>query len=244
MINIVIPLAAGKFDTENENFLYPLPLIDIRGKALIEYLLENLNGIEEEKKFIFIVKETDCKQYHLDSMLNQLVENSIIVKLKNQTKGAVCSVLYAIDELDKNEELIIVNSDQVIDINYNLILESLRTADGGLITFDAVHPRWSFARLMDDKVVETAEKNPISNHAIAGFYYFKKAADFITGAFNVIKFDENYNGNYYTSSVYNQLILEGKNILTVNIPKEKYHSFYSPQKIREFEEFLKTGYHG
>ena len=239
MLNIVIPLAAGKFDTDNENFLYPLPLIDIRGKALIEYLLENLNRITQDKKFIFILKETDCKKYHLDSMLNQLVENVTIVKLKNQTKGAICSVLYSIDEIDKNEELLIVNSDQVIDINYNEAIKALSLFDGGLITFTAVHPRWSFIRVSDDKVVETAEKNPISNKAIAGFYYFKKAQDFIDGAFNVIKFDDNFNGSYYTSSVYNQLILKGKEIGFYHIDSNLYHSFYSPQKLKEFEEYLK-----
>lgn len=243
MLNIIIPLAAGKFDTDNEDFLYPLPLIDIRGKALIEYLLENLNGIAQDKKFIFILKETDCKKYHLDNMLNQLVDDAFIVRLKNQTKGAICSVLYSIDEIDKNEELLIVNSDQIIDIDYNKALKELKSFDGGLITFNSVHPRWSFVRISEDKVVETAEKNPISNKAIAGFYYFKRAIDFIEGAFNVIRFDDNFNGNYYTSSVYNQLILKGKEIGFYHIDSNLYHSFYSPQKLKEFEEYLKLNHH-
>ena len=242
MLNIVIPLGSGKFDTDNENFLYPLPLIDIQGKALIEYLLENLNAIEEEKRFVFIVKESDCKQFHIDNVLKQLVKNSEIVRVKGQTKGAVCSVLFAIDEIEKDEELIIVNSDQVIETDYNNVLERLRTYDGGVIAFNSVHPRWSYIRTNGDTVVETAEKNPISNKAIAGFYYFKKTEDFINGAFNVIKFDDNYNGNYYSSSIFNQLVLKGKNIGFVEIPKEQYHSFYSPQKIKEFEEFLKLNY--
>lgn len=239
MLNIIIPLASKKFETDNENFLYPLPLIDIKGKALIEYLLENLNAIKEEKRFVFIVKDQDCKQFHLDSVLKQLVENSAIVKIQGQTKGAICSVLYAIDNLDIDEELIVVNSDQVIETDYNDVLDYLRDYDGGVITFNSVHPRWSYIRTIENQVVETAEKNPISNKAIAGFYYFKKAQDFVSGAFNVIKFDEQHNGNYFTSSVFNQLILRGKNIGFKEILKEKYYSFYSPQKIKEFEDFLK-----
>ena len=80
MLNIIIPLASKKFETDNENYLYPLPLIDIKGKALIEYLLENLDAIKEEKRFIFIVKDQDCKQFHLDSVLKQLIENSTKLK--------------------------------------------------------------------------------------------------------------------------------------------------------------------
>lgn len=240
MLNIIIPLGSGKFDTDNENYLYPLPLIDIQGKALIEYLHENLNEIKKEKKFIFIVRDADCKQYHLDNVIKQLDNNSTIVRINGQTKGAVCSVLTAIDEIDKDEELIIVNSDQIINVDYNIVLEQLRAYDGGMITFNSVHPRWSYIRINNESVVETAEKNPISNKAIAGFYYFKKAKEFLNGAFNVIKFDENYNGSYYTSSVFNQLILNRKNIGYVEIPRQHYHSFYSPQKIKEFEELLKS----
>ncbi|WP_256011171.1 glycosyltransferase family 2 protein [Desertivirga xinjiangensis] len=241
MINIVIPLAASKLDDDNENFLYPLPLVDIQGRALIEYLLENLNKIDDEKRFIFVLKQSDCKRFHLDNTLRQLVNSSTFIRINGQTKGAVCSILLSIDNIEKSDELIIVNSDQVIDVDYNIVLNKFRTvnADGGLITFPSVHPRWSFVRLDNHVVVETAEKNPISNKAIAGFYYFKKAIDFIEGAFDVIKFDDNVLGNYYTSSVYNQMILNGKKIETFEIPKDAYHSFYSPQKIKEFEEFLK-----
>ena len=52
--------------------------------------------------------------------------------------------------------------------------------DGGVIVFDSVHPRWSFVRV--DKagfVIETAEKRPISRLATAGFYYFRRGADFV-----------------------------------------------------------------
>ena len=96
----------------------------------------------------------------------------------------------------------------------------------------------SFVKIVNDLVVQTAEKNPISNHAIAGFYYFKNGIDFINGAFNVIRYDDNYNGNYFTSAVYNQLILAGKKIKTYQIQNDEYHSFYSIQKLKEFEEHL------
>jgi dTDP-glucose pyrophosphorylase len=242
MLNIIVPLASRSFDSDNENFLYPLPLIDIQGQALIEYSLDNLNKIAGDKRFTFIVKESDCNQFHIDNTLNLLVMDSTIVKVKGLTKGAVCSILLAIDHIDNNDELLIVNSDQVIEIDYNEVLTYFRdiNADGGVITFNSVHPRWSFVKIENELIVQTAEKNPISNKAIAGFYYFKKSIDFIEGAFNVIAYDENYMGNYYTSSVYNQLILKGKKINNFEISKSQYHSFYTPQKIKEFEDFLKS----
>jgi dTDP-glucose pyrophosphorylase len=240
MINIIIPLALKKLADENSFSQYPLPLLDIKGKPLIEYVLDNLNKIKEEKKFIFIVNDDDCQKYHIDNMLKLLVTNSTIIKVKGSTKGAICSILMAIDHIDKDEDLVIVNSDQVIDCDYSKVLAEFRKddIDGGVITFQSVHPRSSFVKIVNDLVVQTAEKNPISNHAIAGFYYFKNGIDFINGAFNVIRYDDNYNGNYFTSAVYNQLILAGKKIKTYQIQNDEYHSFYSIQKLKEFEEHL------
>jgi dTDP-glucose pyrophosphorylase len=241
MINIVVPLASSNSFDNNNSFNYPLQLTDVKGKALIEYVLGNINEIDEPKRFIFIVEDEYCDKYHIDNMLKLIVNDCSIVKLKGKTKGAICSILMGIDDIDLNEELIIINSDQIIDCDYNKILSDFRSkkADGGVITFRSVHPRWSYIRIFNDKVIQTAEKNPISNNAIAGFYYFKKAMNFFEGAFNVIKYDENYNNNYFTSSVYNQLILDEKYIVHYLIESEKYYSFYSAQKLKEFEEYLK-----
>lgn len=242
MLNIVIPLASINSNDENSIYnYYPLPLTDIKGKALIEYVLDDIRKIEEPKRVIFIVNADDCHKYHLDNMLEIIVEDCLIVKLRGKTRGAVCSILMGIDNIELEEELVIINSDQVIDCDYNLILSEFRSnkADGGVITFNSVHPRWSYVRVFENKVVQTAEKKPISNTAIAGFYYFQKAIDFIEGAFSVIKYDDSYNGNFYTSSVYNQMILGDKRILHYLIDSRKYHSFYSSQKLKEFEEYLK-----
>ena len=240
MINIVIPIASNKLHDENEIFQYPLPLIEILGKSIIEYSLEGLKNIDDVAKFIFILKEEDCNKYHFDNSLKLIIPDCSIVKLKSQTKGAVCSILMAIDLLDKDSEMLIINYDQFLDYKIDKIINYFRcrNADGGLLTFKSIHPRWSFARVIGDDVLETAEKNPISNFAIAGFYYFKKASDFIEGAFNIIRYDEKYNNYFYTSSVFNQMILKNKVVKNYTIPLSVYYSFYSPQKIKEFEHYL------
>jgi NDP-sugar pyrophosphorylase family protein len=240
MINVVIPIASNKLYDENEIFQYPLPLIEILGKSIIEYSIEALKTIDDAVKFIFILKEEDCNKYHFDNSLKLLIPECSIVKLKTQTRGAVCSILMAIDILDKDSEMLIINYDQLLDYKIDNIINSFRTknADGGLLTFKSIHPRWSYARVIGDDVLETAEKNPISNFAIAGFYYFKKTSDFIEGAFNIIRYDEKYNSSYYTSSIFNQMILKNKIIKNYTIPLSVYYSFYSAQKIKEFEHFL------
>jgi dTDP-glucose pyrophosphorylase len=240
MINIILPIASSKIQDDNDKFQYPLPLIEINGKSLIEYSIEGLKSLGDELKYIFILNENDCAKYHFDNTLRLLKPNCEIVIINGSTSGAICSILMAIDFIDKNSECLILNYDQYIDEDLSLIIQKFRdgNADGGILTFNSVHPRWSFARINDEEVVETAEKNPISNYALAGFYYFKNSSHFINSAFDVIKYNVSYDGKYYTSSVFNQMILKNFKIQNILINKNKYHSFYSSQKIKEFETYL------
>jgi dTDP-glucose pyrophosphorylase len=146
----------------------------------------------------------------------------------------------AIDQISHKEECIIINSDQIILADLNKIIQSFRKnkLDASVLTFNSVHPRWSY--VLDDnmKAVQFAEKNPISKNAIAGFYYFKTFESFIKHAFQTIMDHDNLNGNFYISAVLNQFILSGKNIEHHPIKTSEYLSLYSTQKIKEFEDYL------
>jgi NDP-sugar pyrophosphorylase family protein len=235
-----MPMAGPSDDFKNAGYYYPKPLIDIEGKPIIEYVIERLKNIDEPKKFIFIILEEDARRYHLDSTLKLLVDNPVIILLKQQTKGALCSVLMAVDHIHSDDEMLILNSDQVIDIDANIPINFFRDnkADTGIITFQSVHPRWSFALIENNKVVQTAEKNPISRNAIAGFYYFSKAALFFRSSFKTLLNQDQLDQTFFISSAINQYILNNANNINFQIENTQYHSFYAPQKIREFELYL------
>jgi NDP-sugar pyrophosphorylase family protein len=222
-------------------YIYPKPLIDVQGKPLIQYTLDNLIEIDAPKKFIFIVRDEDCRKYHIDNTLKLLTDDCAIVKLSSNTKGALCTVLMAIDDVNESKELLILNSDQVLDIDYNEVIKKFRgeNADSGLVTFNSVHPRWSYAKLEGAEVVQTAEKNPISRNAIAGFYYFSNSNAFFQAAFKTILFQDSIDGIFYLSPVINQYVLGNKVNRHFPIDSSLYHSFYSPQKVKEFENYLR-----
>jgi NDP-sugar pyrophosphorylase family protein len=236
-MRIIIPIA-GSINFSDSDFIYPKPLIDINDKPLIEYVINNFLDIKGGAKFCFILKQSLCSEFNLDYTLNQLTDNPIIIRLKNQTKGATCSVLMAVDKISMDEEIIIANSDQYFLENLNNAISFFRdhNSEGGIITFKSVHPRWSFA-IVDENgnVLETAEKRPISRNAIAGFYYFKSFKTFVEGAFGSVLNEEYYNNQIYLSSTINQLILQNKSVKAFNIDNNNFFSFYTPQKIKEFE---------
>ena len=238
-MNIILPLA-GLSNFDNNNF-YPLPLREIFGKPLIQYVVENLLTIEGDNKFIYILKEEDCLKFHLDNTLKLLTPNCEVVVLRSKTFGAVCSILMAVDSINKNENTIVVNADQVFNVNLNSIINQFRDekSDAGLITFDSVHPRWSYVMFdKNDNVLQAEEKNPISRSAIAGFYYFKSFNNFIESAFEAIEIEDYFDDKLYTSALINQMILLNKKVTRKSIDSKNYISFYSPQKIKEFDDYL------
>lgn len=242
MINIIIPMGRHSSFFESNEYPYPTPLIEVAGKPMVERLINNLNSVDKDVLFTFCLRKEDCQRFHLDRTLRLLAgERTRIVILDNDTAGAACSCLMAIDSVDRNQPLIISNFDQVFDLDLSKVVNffSENEVDAGAIYFESVLPRWSYLRLGEnDRILEAAEKKPISKHAIAGFYYFKQAEFFFDGAKASIMKDAQVDGRYYIAPVLNELILDGKKLCGYRIENSEYHSFYSPQKITEYESTL------
>jgi hypothetical protein len=61
-------------------------------------------------------------------------------------------------------------------------------------------------------VIEVAEKNPISDNATVGFYFWKKGSDFVKYAEQMIEKDIRVNNEFYVCPVFNQSIEDNKKI--------------------------------
>ncbi len=234
MVNILIP-AMGESNFFKD-YYYPKFMLDVDGKTVLERVIENF-GCIPDRHMLFVLNREECNRFHVDQSIKILTEEeSSIIILKNRTGGALCTCMLAIGEIDSEMPLIIANSDQIIDIDYQEVLSRFedRGLDAGVITFPSIHPRWSYVRLEEDYVVEAAEKRPLSNHAIAGFYYYRQGSDFIEGAKRVILKGNSQEGKYYISASLNELILMNKRVGCYEIEKQQYHSFYSPDHIKQY----------
>jgi dTDP-glucose pyrophosphorylase len=240
MINILIPMAGKNQHFPEGEFPFPKSLIEIGSKTMIERVVDNLATAGDNVKFIFVIGGEDCSKFHLDNTLSIITDGrGHIVRLDNETRGSACSALMAIDHIATDMPLLIANSDQLFEKPIAEMINDFQKADAGIVTFDSVHPRWSYARLDEQgKVVETAEKRPLSRHAIAGLYYFSRGTHFVDAAMQMIRKDESVNGSYFVAPVLNQLILAGKDIQVHKIENSCYHTFYTPQKIKEYESWL------
>ncbi len=240
MINIVVPLVGHSEYFDDAKYKFPRPLIEVNGKTMIENFIDNFSQIDSEKQFIFVVNNEDCRQYHLDNVVSLLTDGKcIIIKVNGDTQGAVCTALLAIKDIDNDTPLIIANLDQIIDADLNLVINELSNSDAGVITFESIHPKWSYV-LQDGNqlIIEVAEKKQLSKSAIAGFYFYKKGSNFVSSAMSMIKKDVRIDGSFFISLTFNELVLENKILKTFPIDSHDYHSFYSPKKIEEYERSI------
>jgi HAD superfamily hydrolase (TIGR01509 family) len=216
-MNVLIPMAGAGSRFKQAGYTFPKPLIDVAGKPMIHVVVENLNL---EANYIFVVQKSHRKEYNLDTFLNLIAAGCKIVEVDGVTEGAACTTLLAKEYIDNDEPLMLANSDQYIDWDSNEFMYKMieQDLDGGIVTFTATHPKWSFAKIDENGyVTEVAEKNPISDIATAGFYYWKKGSDYVRYAEQMIEKNIRVNNEFYVCPVFNEAIKDGKKIKTFNI---------------------------
>jgi len=218
-MNVLIPMAGAGSRFQQAGYTFPKPLIDVKGKPMIQVVVENL-GINAN--FIFVVQKEHREKYNLDTLLNLIAPNSKVVEVDGLTEGAACTALLAKEYIDNDNPLFFANSDQFVEWDSTEFMYKMNEtdADGGIVSFRATHPKWSFAKVDESGLVtEVAEKNPISDIATVGYYYWKHGSDFVKYAEEMIEKDIRVNNEFYVCPVFNQAIEGGKQIRTFDIPK-------------------------
>lgn len=218
-LNVLIPMAGAGSRFSAAGYTFPKPLIEVRGKPMIQVVVENLNI---EANYIFLVQKEHYDKYNLKYMLNLIAPGCKIVQVDGITEGAACTTLLAKEFIDNDAPLVMANSDQFVEWNSNecLYAFSADSIDGGILTFKATHPKWSYAKLDDDGFVsEVAEKKVISDEATVGVYYWRHGSDYVKYAEQMIEKNIRTNGEFYTCPVFNEAIGDGRKIRVKNIDK-------------------------
>ena len=218
-LNILIPMAGAGSRFEQAGYTFPKPLIDVRNKPMIQVVVENLNI---KANYVYIVQKKHREKYNLDTLLNLITPGCKIVEVDGLTEGAACTALLAKEYINNDAPLFFANSDQFVEWDSNEFMYKMNetNTDGGIVTFEATHPKWSFAKVNElGLVTEVAEKNPISNIATVGYYYWKHGSDFVKYAEQMINKNIRVNNEFYVCPVFNQAIEDGKEIRTFDIPK-------------------------
>ena len=233
-MNVLIPMAGAGSRFQQAGYTFPKPLIDVEGKPMIQVVVDNLNI---DANFIYVVQKEHRAKFNLDTLLNLITPNCKIVEVDGMTEGAACTTLLAKELINNDEPLLMANSDQFVEWDSNEFMYKMieQKVDGGILTFKATHPKWSFAKVDEyGYVTEVAEKNPISDIATVGVYYWAKGSDYVKYAEQMIDKNIRTNNEFYTCPTFNEAIADGKKIKTFNI--EKMWGLGTPEDLKYYLE--------
>lgn len=237
-MNILIPMAGKGIRLQDNGFRMPKPLIEVKGVPMVQRVIENT---KLDANFIYVVRKEHVDHYSIDVVLRKIKEGEIF-QLEEDNEGQTQTCLLAESVLNTDEELLIINCD-----NYFIWdqedFEKIRErgdVDGAAFTFKDEENRshWCFAELdKEGNIKRLVEKDPISDVALAGAFYWKKSSDFLKYAKQTIDNNERAsNGEFYLGGVFQQAIDSGKKIASHQIKDMK--CMGTPEELDSFKKWL------
>lgn len=233
-LNVII-LAAG---VDNDRCEYPVYLTELDGESIIERLFSRLLLLNDVETHVFAVNKQEISKFHVDDVVHQLAKNSKILSLTGQTKGSACTVLLGACELNDDSEVLIVSTNEYVNLDYQSMLSFFRenNFDAGTCVFKSIQPRYSYVRLNKQLLVEeVSQKRPISQHATAGIFWFKRASDMIQGIQDMIRKNATVDGKFYIAPVFNELILKHKKVGVYSIDNHDYLPLKNMDQVKKYE---------
>lgn len=238
-MNILIPMAGSGKRFKDVGYTLPKPLIEVDGKPMIQRVLENL---PIKGNYIFIIQKEDNEKYNITNILKKLTTNYAcnIIEIDKTTEGQAVTALLAKELINSEEELLIVNADNyfVWDVEH-FVATIKRPYDGMAFTFEdksnATH--WCFAKIdQDNYIEELVEKVPVSSHALAGAFYWKKGSNFVKYAEQMIRKNIRTNNEFYIGPVFNEAIKDGLKIFNYRLFDMK--SMGTPTELNNILEWI------
>lgn len=215
----------------------PKPLIELRGVPLFQRAIGSVAIEGVEMKYSFIVRQEHIEKQHIDRLIQEILPEARIFSVMKTTRGAVETCLVAEPAITDEDAIVVMDCDlEFRSKRYNeLVANALsvpaQEADGGaLVSFESDNPRYSYAEVDSDGcVIRTAEKDPISSHALCGAYFFGSGKDFKRIAHQLLEDGTHGKAEFYVSLLYNYLLAEGKTVRLA--PMEEYYSYGTPEEL-------------
>lgn len=236
-LHIIMPMAGEGSRFAKAGWTTPKPLIELRGVPLFRRAIDSVPIEGVEMKYSFIVRQEHIDKQHIDQLIKAIQPEANVFSVLKTTRGAVETCLVAESAIDDEDAVVVMDCDlEFRSKRYNeLVARALSVsadeADGGaLVSFESDNPRYSYAEVDDDgRVLRTAEKEPISTHALCGAYFFGSGKDFKRIAHQLLEDGTHGKAEFYVSLLYNYLLNEGKVVRLASM--EEYYSYGTPEEL-------------
>lgn len=213
---IVLPMAGLSSRFSKAGYTKPKYMLEAFNKPLFDYALESFKEQFDTEPFLFICRELQDTPAFVKQRCKLLgIKDFEIAVLDQPTDGQAETVALGLVMSKRSDEPITIFNIDTFRSNFKFP-DFIADCDGYLEVFEGEGSNWSYAKPRGDgsnQVIETAEKNPISNLCSTGLYYFKSGRNFLE-LFDAAKNSDlaRVNNEYYIAPLYNLLIQNGADI--------------------------------
>lgn len=212
---IIIPIGGIGTRFKNNGYKNPKALINIFGKSIISYLLDNL-VLTNEIDFIYIPYNKEYLHYNFESTLKKKYPdiNLKFYVLEKNTKGAAETLNLSIKYLNiitsnKYLETPILSLD--CDNFYTCNIIKLWNGENKVfcIKDESTNPVYSYLKIENNKIIDIVEKQKISNLACTGAYGFSSVSLLLKYSNELLNENKDNNHELFTSLIIQKAINSG-----------------------------------
>ena len=206
-MRLVFP-CAGLGTRTQDSFREPKPFISIHDRTLVEMAAARMPW-DQVSEVIFVFNEIHAEWFthNIKENLRQLApdECRFSTLFTSTTSGQAATVAKALENCeDLSVPLLVGNCDTLVAGPWPDFLQDTPSSLG---LFSSSDPSFSYARIVEDRIVETAEKKVISNYASSGIYFFSSSSEFLRSLIESSPQVESF-----IAPIYNNLIATGDTV--------------------------------
>lgn len=238
---IVFPMAGLSSRFFKAGYNKPKYMLEAHGRPLFDFAVGGFSRYFGSTPFLFICRSDFDTPDFVSARCEALgIQDFQIVTLDRETRGQAETVALGLEKLELEDQPITIFNIDTFRPDFTLPALPDDCA-GYLEVFRGSGSNWSYAKPASEQsldVVETAEKNPISNLCSTGLYHFSSASDFLW-AFEQEQnkpADQLTNKELYIAPMYNLLIQRGQRICYDLIQTEQVLFCGVPDEYLQFLE--------
>ncbi len=233
-LQVLMPMGGLGSRFADAGYATPKPLIEVDGKPMFLRALDSFKSVQDIQH-IFVIRKEHDEKYNLASEIQTKLPGAKIAILDHDTRGAVETCLVAESYIVESLPLTVADCDIYFEsqMYFNKMTQP-ELPDGMLLTFNSNDPRYSYVELdSSGKVLRTAEKVVVSNHALLGGYFFRSGAIFKNTAKKFVS-DPLPAGlkEYYMSHLFNMLLEKNARVEVANV--DAMHIFGTPEELNAY----------
>ena len=233
--NMIVLIPLGGLGTRFKKYGYdlPKPLINVMGKPIIYWLLDNLNLSIID--LVVIPYNKEIAKYRFESRLKKDYPtiNFLFIKLQENTDGAAETILMALNQLNIDDKPVLCLDG---DNFYLQDIISQWNGDNCVYVFEdnSTEEVFSYVNFDGVKITDIVEKQKISNLASTGGYGFNSWKRLQKYCQEIVDKQIKQKNEYYTSTVIKQMIQNDCKFVIKKVLMDKYICLGTPLHVRIF----------